>query len=182
MICILLTLLVLGGCKDKKPTAGRVLTYDTLNVTDTVADSTVYGTCGEATAMHTLHLITDAGDSIFYMMKLEEDCDVQGGLLVGDRMAVIGKETAEGKVATKVINLTTLCGHWISLDKNFEIIEGGTVQSNLSAENNPWTKWKILNGQLLLNADTFDIQMLGADSLYLENDKGIFVYQRKNEG
>ena len=37
---------------------------------------------------------------------------------------------------------------------------------------------KILNGQLLLSQDTFDIYELGADSLYLENRSGIFAYKR----
>ena len=83
------------------------------------------------------------------------------------------------KVAKKVINLTTLQGKWTSLDKNFEILEGGTVKSNVQAEKNPWTSWKILNGQLVLNADTFSIDRLGGDSLYLENRQGIFVYTRQ---
>ena len=39
--------------------------------------------------------------------------------------------------------------------------------------------WKILNGQLLLNRDTFDITSLGADSLYIENQKGIYTFKRQ---
>ena len=152
---------------------------DSIANVEMVVDSTVYGTCGDATAMHTLQLLTDVGDTLFYTMMVEEDADVQGGLLVGDRMAVIGKETAEGLVATRVINLTTLMGKWTSLDKNFEILEGGVVESNVQVETNPWTSWKILNGQLLLNADTFTINMLGADSLYIENDEGIYTYKRQ---
>lgn len=150
-------------------------------VGDTVADSTVYGVCGEGTAMHTVELITDAGDSVTYIIQEDEEgrsC-VQGGLLVGDRLAVIGATDRYGeRVATKVINLTTLQGKWTSLDKNFEILEGGLIKSNVTAESNPWTEWKILNGQLLLNRDTFDIDQLSADSLYLENHDGIFVYKR----
>ena len=78
----------------------------------------------------------------------------------------------------KFINLTTLLGKWTSLDKNFEIVEGGMVSSNVEAESNPWVSWKILNGHLLLNTDTFDIVELGADSLYIENKSGIYVYKR----
>lgn len=131
--------------------------------------------------MHTVELITDAGDSVTYIIHEDEEgrsC-VQGGLLVGDRLAVIGATDRDGeRVATKVINLTTLQGKWTSLDKNFEILEGGLIKSNVTAESNPWTEWKILNGQLLLNRDTFDIDQLSADSLYLENHDGIFVYKR----
>lgn len=38
----------------------------------------------------------------------------------------------------------------------------------MKAEQNPWTSWKILNGKLLLNKDTFMIDELGPDSMYLE--------------
>ena len=148
---------------------------------DTVADSTVYGVCGEGTAMHTVELITDAGDTVKYMIDEDSEGrqDVQGGLLVGDRLAIIEGTGLDGdKTAKKVINLTTLLGKWTSLDKNFEILEGGLVKSNVDAESHPWTSWKILNGQLLLNKDTFNIDQLSADSLYLENKEGIFVYKR----
>ena len=81
-------------------------------------------------------------------------------------------------VAKKVINVTTLLGRWTSIDKDFEIEEGGTVKSAVKAESTPWTYWKIFNGRLVLNKDTFDVAGLGADSLYLENNRGIFVYKR----
>lgn len=45
-------------------------------------------------------------------------------------------------------------------------------------EPKPYTEWKILNGELILSADTFDIYSLGADSLYLENSDGIYGYKR----
>jgi hypothetical protein len=143
-----------------------------------VGDSTVYGVCGDGTAMHTLELISDAGDTIVYSLNNEEETDVEGGLLVGDRLAILGSKMGDENVATKVINLTTLLGKWTSLDKNFEIKEGGVIQSNVKAETNHYTSWKIYNGKLLLNKDTFQIDNLGADSLYLENNKGIFVYKR----
>ena len=131
--------------------------------------------------MHTLQLITDTGDTLMIALidGQDQECDVQGGLMVGDRMAVTAHEEADGRVADKVVNLTTLLGRWTSIDKNFEIIEGGAVHSNVKAESHPWTSWKMMNGKLLLNKDTFNIATLGADSLYLENEKGIFVYRRK---
>ena len=99
--------------------------------------------------------------------------------MVGDRLAIVGVQVNGERVAQKVINLTTLLGKWSSLDKNFEIQEGGGVQSFVKAESNPWTTWKILNGKLLLNKDTFSVNTLGADSLYLENNEGIFAYRRQ---
>lgn len=52
-------------------------------------------------------------------------------------------------------------------------------KNNVKAETNPWTSWKILNGKLLLNKDTFAIDKLGSDSLMLENTQGIYVFKRQ---
>ena len=147
---------------------------------DAVPDTTVYGVVGDASAMHTLQLITDAGDTILYMLNADDDVNpVQGGVLVGDRMAVIATKNVDGEdEVVKAINLTSLIGRWTSIDKNFEILEGGVVKSNVKAEKHPWVSWKIYNGHLILNADTFDIDNLGADSLYLENKEGVFAYKR----
>lgn len=149
-------------------------------------DTTVYGVCGEGTSMHSLEIITDGGDTLVYTLlsqdaetEVETSSDVQGGLMAGDKMAVTGHKTADELVADRVINVTSLLGHWTSIDKNFEIEEGGTVRSNVKAETNPWTSWKILNGALLLNRDTFYVESLSADSLYLENAKGIFTFKRQ---
>ena len=147
----------------------------------TSQDSTIYGVCGDGTMMHSLQLITDGGDTITFALPDSADGTqiVVGGLLAGDRLAVVEGKSIDGeKYARKVINLTTLQGKWTSIDKNFEILEGGEVKSGVEAEKNPWTTWKILNGKLLLNRDTFDIDNLGSDSLYLENKVGIFVYKR----
>lgn len=160
-------------------------------VNDETADSTVYGVCGDGTSMHSLQLVTDAGDTLTYtILDSEADLDgevsggivsnVEGGLMAGDKVAVTGLKVDGELIANRVINVTSLLGHWTSLDKNFEIEEGGTVRSSLKAETNPWTSWKILNGQLLLNRDTFDITSLGADSLYIENQNGIYTFKRQN--
>ncbi len=178
--------IIMVGCNMKKEKP-QVVVDDEVEV----ADSTVYGVCGSGTSMHSLELVTDAGDTLTYIiLDAEADMDggetkgvvsnVEGGFMAGDKMAVTGMETVEGElVATRVINVTSLLGHWTSIDRNFVIEEGGTVHSEVKAETNPWTSWKILNGQLLLNRDTFDITSLSADSLYLENPKGIYIYKRQ---
>ena len=184
LIVVALPLLVaaflIAGCKDKnKNNVGDGI--DSTDVELMVSDSTVYGVCGENTAMHSLELITDAGDTLRFVLNEDENGDVNvlGGLLAGDRLAVVeGPEFDGEKLAKKVINITTLLGKWTSLDKNFEIQDDGTVRSTVQAEKNPWTSWKIVNGRLVLNRDTFDINNLGSDSLYLENKNGIFVYKR----
>jgi len=145
------------------------------------ADTTVYGVCGEGTSMHSLQLVTDYGDTVTYVINDEGEAptDVQGGLMAGDHVAVVGTKCDGEAVADKVINLTSLIGHWTSIDRNFELEEGGTVKSSVKAETTPWTTWKIFNGNLVLNRDTFVIYNLGADSLYIENGKGIYAFKRQ---
>lgn len=178
---LLFLVLVLAACDAKK----KQQIEDTDEVVE-VNDTTVYGVCGEGTSMHSLEIITDAGDTLVYTLlsqdaetEVETPSDVQGGLMAGDKMAVTGHKTADELVADRVINVTSLLGHWTSIDKNFTIEEGGTVHSAVKAETNPWTSWKILNGSLLLNRDTFCIECLSADSLYLENANGIFTFKRQ---
>ena len=180
LVVVVLTTFLVMGCVDRKPK--QVADKDAASVEETNNDFTVYGVCGDGTAMHTLQIISDAGDTLMYMLNTDGDVisDVQGGLMVGDRLAIVGVQANGERVAQKVINLTTLLGKWSSLDKNFEIQEGGGVQSFVKAESNPWTTWKILNGKLLLNKDTFSVNTLGADSLYLENNEGIFAYRRQH--
>lgn len=143
-------------------------------------DSTLYGICGDGTAMHSLELISDEGDTLLLSMAEDSISPVKGGLQVGDRMAVIVNDLdMKNKFGTAslVVNLTTLLGKWSALDKSFELQEGGVVVSNVT-EPRPIVEWKILNGHLVLSQDTFDIYELGADSLYLENRSGIFAYKR----
>jgi hypothetical protein len=178
---LMFLVLMLAACDAKK----KQQIEDTDEVVE-VNDTTVYGVCGEGTSMHSLEIITDAGDTLVYTLlsqdaetEVETPSDVQGGLMAGDKMAVTGHKTADELVADRVINVTSLLGHWTSIDKNFTIEEGGTVHSAVKAETNPWTSWKILNGSLLLNRDTFAIDGLSADSLYLENANGIFTFKRQ---
>ncbi len=150
------------------------------------ADSTLYGKCGESTAMHILQLVKDNGDSIFISLYDDEydevSSDVQGGLFAGDQIAVITGKDVEGNLfAKKVINLTSLLGKWESMDRSFEICEGGKVVSEENSSH-PYTEWKIWNGHLVLSPDTFDIYSLGADSLFLENANGIYDYERISKG
>ena len=182
LLAALLAMMVGWGCTGQK-TQQQPTESDTMAVEVSTPDSTVYGVCGEGTSMHALELVTDEGDTLTYLVDADTEQEtVKGGLFAGDRMAVVGYKGAEGDmVATCAVNLTTLMGKWTSIDKNFEIQEGGLVESSIKAETRPWTSWKIHNGQLLLNADTFAIERLGADSLCLENGEGIFVFKRQRQ-
>lgn len=180
LLAAFFAIVIFCGCNgNKRPAPVAEMT----NKSESVADSTVYGRCGESTAMHTLEVITDKGDTLSYMLESKDTCaNVQGGLFAGDRIAVIGERIASGELfAKKVVNLTSLLGKWTSIERTFEICEGGTIISNVK-EPHPLTEWKILNGLLVLSTDTFDIYSLGPDSLYLENENGIYSYKRMSKG
>lgn len=169
-------LIALAACTEKKTTKQPAAVNEPANL---APDSTIYGICGTGTAMSTVELIRAEGDTLTYIIADGDEEVVKGGLFAGDRLALTAYDNADGEhVATSVINLNTLMGHWTSLDKNFTMESGGEVKSEVKAESNPWTSWKVSNGNLVLNTDTFAITTLGPDSLELENATGIFVYKR----
>lgn len=177
---VLLASLVIAGCGGKKNKA-EMEYISTTN--EEVNDSTVYGKCGEGTMMNTLELVTDSGDTVVY--SIEEATsrgEVKGGLSVGDRMAVVPAFDADGNIAaSSVVNVTSLLGKWSNLDRSFELQPDGSVLGDVK-EPHPYTSWRLLNGRLLLSSDTFDIRVLGSDSLLLVGNKGSVGYRRLASG
>lgn len=140
-------------------------------------DSTMYGTYVDG-GMSAFDMKCD-DDSVRNFVIEQDSGVVFGGFAQGDQLAVDYKKNGLGEnIVTKVINLTTLQATWTSLDRNFEIQKGGSVQSHQQGEKQPWTAWRIFNGKLVLNKDTFDIDRLDGDSLLLENQDGIYAYAR----
>lgn len=176
-IAIVGALLLIASCTNKG--GNNTITATSNDETESLGDTTMYGICGENSAMHTVELIGDDGRIHQLMINPDDSISpVCGGLLAGDRLAVVAQVVYGDTIVQKAINLTTLRGRWVSIDKNFEIKEGGVVESHLEAETSPWSSWKIYNGHLLLNRDTFDVVALGADSLMIENENGLFGYKR----
>lgn len=176
-IMSLFILAVVFSCKDSKP---KSVMSQTGEVEDSAStnDSTIYGTMIDG-GMNSIILLTDNGDTLEYLVNPDDTLEVvKGGKINGDRFAIIGYKEYGDNFMRSAINLTSLLGNWSSLDRNFEIKEGGTVTSSLQSEKNPWISWKIWNGKLILSKDTFDIENLGADTLSLENKAGIFVFTR----
>lgn len=174
------------GCMDKKE-ANIPVIKETKAVAQ--GDETKFGECVNATS-HSFQLVQIDGDTLDFIVEEQylspEDSLVVGdvvcgGLYDGNKMAVMATPGEEGLVVRKAINVTSLMGRWTSLDKNFEIKDGGVVESHVQNESNPYTEWKILNGKLVLSKDTFNILSIGNDSLYLENEKGIYAYKRQLE-
>lgn len=177
-------LLTLSGCTDK-PQTNNLPKVNIDKLKSNQGDSTVYGTCVDATS-NTVSIRTNNGDTVQYVCadvysedgKLSNSV-VRGGKFSGDRMAIVGSIGEEENIAVSIVNLTSLLGRWTSLDRDFEILDGGQVKSSVEAESNPYTSWHIFNGKLILSKDTFEICELGPDSLILENSKGIYGYKRK---
>ncbi len=167
----------LGGCVEKK-VEKAVVEADTTIVT--IPDSAIYGVVGESTTMHTLTLLTEEGKTLTLPLGEEAHADEHGGLFAGDKVSVLTATNAEGETSVvKYVNITSLMGRWTSLDRNFELCEDGEVKSTVKTESHPYTFWSMANANIILNADTFDILLLGPDSLLLENKDGIYVYKRQ---
>lgn len=144
-------------------------------------DQTIYGLCGNGTAMNTLELITDSGDTLtLSLTKAQENGKVFGGMAVADRMAVVADKAR--KEAQVVINLNTLMGDWVmpnpidgSDEVGIRIKEGGVAES-IEQSVIIYRTWKIFNGDLILElvregggdeqeTNRYEILTLGADSL-----------------
>ena len=60
-----------AACNGKKPSNAMV----SASVEECDADTTAYGVCGDGTAMHTLQLITDLGDTLEYALIKADDSE-----------------------------------------------------------------------------------------------------------
>ena len=166
-------------------------------------DQTIYGICGNGTAMNTLQLLTDSGDTLnLDLTAAQDNGKVFGGLMVGDRMAVM-TDSAKTE-ATIVINQNTLLGDWVmpnpidgSSEVGIRIKEGGVAES-IDQSSIIYKTWKIFNGKLeilsqrdgggnLEEVNLYDILLLGADSLVYKTsgvekqDEETFEYSRWKE-
>ena len=166
-------------------------------------DQTLYGLCGEGTAMNTLELLTDNGDTlILSMLNAQEAGQVLGGLQTGDRLAVMTND--KKTEATEVINLNTLLGDWVMpdpIDGSSEIgirIKEGGVAESIEMTNIIYRTWKIVNGKLEIisiregggdqeETNLYDILSLGADTLCYKtigkprDEEETFEYNRFKE-
>ena len=178
MAATVVTMVSCGGGNAQQPVAE---TEDDSVAITIPRDQTLYGICGEGTAMNTLQLLRDNGDTL--MLRLTnalEAGQVFGGLQVGDRMAVM--TNADQTEATIVINQNTLLGDWVmpnpidgSSEVGIRIKEGGIAES-IDQSSIIYKTWKIYNGKLEIlsqrdgggdeeELNLYEIVMLGADSL-----------------
>lgn len=183
MAAIAALAMTMGSCGGKGNAQQQEETYDETERPEvwTTRDSTLYGLCGEGSAMNTLQLITDTGDTLEISVQEAQDQNhVLGGFSVGDRMAVLTNK--ERTKATLVINQTGLLGNWVMPDPidgsdeiGISIREGGIAES-IDNTIISYRTWRIVNGLLELTSvreggieeeesNLYEIISLGNDSL-----------------
>lgn len=175
----IMAIAIVFGCKPsaQKTEDASSSNEETTEKASEEKDTTMYGTYVDG-GMSAFSMKCDDDSTRDFIIESDSNV-VFGGFAQGDQMAVNYWTNGLGeKIVTKVIDLTTLQATWSSLDRNFEIQKGGSVQSHQQGETQPWTSWRIFNGHLVLNKDTFDIDRLDGDSLFLENHEGIFAFAR----
>ena len=190
-----------GGKGGQQRVANNENDTSAVNVIPT--DKTLYGICGEGTAMNTLQLLRDNGDTlVLSITNALETGQVFGGLQVGDRLAVFPNATQSEAVI--VINQNALLGDWVmpnpidgSSEVGIRIKEGGVAES-IDQSSIIYKTWKIYNGKLEIlsqregggdmeEVNLYEILLLGADSLVYKTsgvekqDEETFEYSRWKE-
>jgi len=174
-------MMTLGSCGGNKQQQAEVV-QDTVRLENVIpTDKTLYGICTDGTAMNTLEMLTDAGDTLtLSITAAQEKGKVLGGLQVADRVAVVADKAK--KEAEIVINLNTLMGDWVmpdpidgSAEIGIRIKEGGVAES-IDQSVIIYRTWKIYDGNLEIllvregggdmeEENRYEILSLGPDTL-----------------
>lgn len=172
----------LGSCGGGKQQQQEEVSQDTTRVEDLgIMDRTIYGICTDGTAMNTLEMITDNGDTLtLSLTRAQESGKVLGGLQAADRVAVVANKAKTE--AELVVNLNTLMGDWVMpdpIDGSSEIgirIKEGGVAESIDQSTIIYRTWKIFNGNLDIllvregggdqeEENRYEILTLGPDTL-----------------
>lgn len=177
----------------------RPVPFDSGDSTDMSAmqDPTIYGICGDGTAMNTLQIVTDLGDTIRLDITYARDNNqVFGGLQAGDRMAVV--PNAKKTEALMVINQAALLGNWVmpnpldgSDEVGFRIKEGGIVEG-IEQSSIAYKTWRLVRGKLELvdiregggeeeEITLYDIVKVTPDSLIIKDSEDTYEYGRQQQ-
>ena len=183
----------MNSCGKKTVQQEAEVEPDTTAVVYVNRDTTLYGLCGDGSAMNTLQLITDVGDTV--VLSIAEANDMgrcYGGFQSGDRMAVILKDES---TALMVINQSAMLGDWVmpnpmdgSSEMGIRIMEGGIAES-IDQPSVIFRSWKLFNGKLEIvsvreggaekvETNFYDIVSIGPDSLVFKDSEDIYEYSR----
>lgn len=200
ILSVAMTTVMLLSCGGKQQSQAEE-TQDSINIEEIVPrDHTVYGVCTDGTAMNTLEMVTDNGDTLMLSLTTAQEVGkVFGGLQVSDRVAVVADNAR--KEAKLVINLNTLMGDWVMpdpIDGSSEIgirIKEGGVAESIDQSVIVYRTWKIFNGELEIElmregggdeeeVNRYEILALGPDTLVYRtigksrDETEIFEYSR----
>lgn len=143
-------------------------------------DTAIYGFCAEGSAMNTLQIITDAGDTITVSTaRAQQKGKVLGEYAVGDEIALIAN--SDTTQAITVINKSMLNGDWVmpnpmdgSNEMGVRILRGGVAES-IDQSSIVFKSWRLFNGQLqfiVTREDGIDMEeILVYDILKLTDDE-----------
>jgi hypothetical protein len=131
-------------------------------------DTAIYGFCAEGSAMNTLQIITDGGDTITVSTaKANDKGRILGGYAIGDEIALIAN--ADTTQAISVINKSMLNGDWVmpnpmdgSNETGVRILRGGIAES-IDQSTIVYKSWRLFNGRLqftLTREDGIDMEEL----------------------
>ena len=181
ILSVAMTTVMLLSCGGKQQSQVEE-TQDSTNIEEIVPkDHTIYGVCTDGTAMNTLEMVTDNGDTLLLSLTTAQEVGkVFGGLQVSDRVAVVADNAR--KEAKLVINLNTLMGDWVMpdpIDGSSEIgirIKEGGVAESIDQSVIVYRTWKIFNGELEIELmregggdeeeqNRYEILALGPDTL-----------------
>ena len=184
----------MGSCGGGKPQqqagAGQEEEYAVVNIN---RDSMLYGICGEGSAMNTLQLITDLGDTLtLSIAEANEKGQCFGGFQSGDRIAVL---LSDETTARLVVNQSALLGDWVmpnpidgSAEMGIRIKEGGVAES-IEQPSLIYRSWRLFNGRLEFVAireggteeeetTLYDLVSIGPDSLVFKDAEDVYEYSR----
>lgn len=194
LFTVLAVLAFVSACNNKAQQQDTVAQTDTLETVENKS-KTIFGMCGDGSAMNTLQLIADSGDTLeLSLVEAYENNKVFGGYGCGDRMAVVLNE--DKTEAELVINETTLLGNWLmpnpfdgSSVVGISLKDGGVAES-IDQSGLNYKSWKIADGKLEIvsvreggseedETDIYEIKKLDGDSLVFGNEDDIFEYGRQ---
>ena len=179
-----------AGCDNKSSRQTTEEAPDSTAAEVVDRDFTLYGVCGDGSAMNTLQLVTDEGDTVVVSIDDANDRGLcYGGFQSGDRMAVILEE--DETTASQVVNLTALTGDWVASDpanpqSGIRLKEDG-VAENIGNGAVEYRSWRLFNGRLLIECvrdgatetGSYEIVSIGPDSLVFKDSSQLFKYSRK---
>lgn len=128
-----------------------------------------FGTVGDGTSMHSLELINQKGDTLYFVYEN----NAVGGLAVGDSVNVEYKNIDGEYNALYIVNFSTLSHRWVSSDEAGAVSFTFGSDGSFSSEgfDKHYLSWHVIGGDIFFeledHTDKYAIDLLTEDSLVL---------------